>query len=86
MSELEKVTAVDTTYDASEIQVLDDYADEYKALKVREAQLDAFLAELFSARLPSDWRERWHTFVAEQATLAAAKNLDRGRPRPDVAA
>jgi len=31
--------------------------------------LDAFLAELFSARLPSDWRERWHNFVAEQAEL-----------------
>ena len=39
------------------------------ALQPFANNLDAFLAELFSARLPSDWRERWHAFVAEQAEL-----------------
>jgi hypothetical protein len=39
------------------------------ALQPFANSLDAFLAELFSARLPSDWRERWHAFVAEQAEL-----------------
>jgi len=39
------------------------------ALQPFAHSLDAFLAELFSARLPSDWRDRWHAFVAEQATL-----------------
>ena len=32
-----------------------------------ETALDAFVAELFSARLPANWRERWRQFVAEQA-------------------
>jgi hypothetical protein len=39
------------------------------ALQPFANNLDAFLAELFSARLPSDWRERWYAFVAEQAEL-----------------
>jgi len=39
------------------------------ALQPFANSLDAFLAELFCARLPSDWRERWHAFVAEQAEL-----------------
>jgi hypothetical protein len=39
------------------------------ALQPFANSLDAFLAELFSARLPSDWRERWHSFVAQQAEL-----------------
>lgn len=29
--------------------------------------LDWFLADLFRSRLPMDWRDRWHAFVAEQA-------------------
>ena len=32
-----------------------------------ETALDAFAAELFSARLPANWRERWRHFVAQQA-------------------
>ncbi len=32
-----------------------------------ETALDAFVAELFSARLPANWRERWRHFVAQQA-------------------
>jgi hypothetical protein len=39
------------------------------ALQPFANSLDAYLAELFSARLPSDWRERWHAFVTEQAEL-----------------
>jgi hypothetical protein len=29
--------------------------------------LDWFLADLFRGRLPMNWRDRWHAFVAEQA-------------------
>ncbi len=37
------------------------------ALKPFARALDCFLATLFQARLPADWRQQWHAFVAEQA-------------------
>ncbi len=37
------------------------------ALRPYEEGLDWFLADLFRARLPADWRRRWHAFVADQA-------------------
>jgi hypothetical protein len=37
------------------------------ALQPFADSLDVFLAELFQARLPVDWRQQWHAFVAEQA-------------------
>ena len=37
------------------------------ALQPFADSLDDFLALLFQARLPSDWRRRWHDFVADQA-------------------
>jgi hypothetical protein len=37
------------------------------ALQPFADNLDDFLAILFQARLPADWRQRWHDFVAEQA-------------------
>ncbi len=36
------------------------------ALQPFANDLDDFLAILFQARLPSDWRQRWHDFVADQ--------------------
>ena len=38
------------------------------ALQPFADDLDTFLAILFQARLPADWRRRWHEFVADQAT------------------
>jgi hypothetical protein len=38
------------------------------ALQPFANDLDDFLGVLFQARLPSDWRQRWHNFVAEAAT------------------
>jgi hypothetical protein len=38
------------------------------ALQPFADDLDHFLAILFQARLPTDWRQRWHDFVADQAT------------------
>jgi hypothetical protein len=40
-----------------------------EALQPFAYALDWFLATLFSGRLPSDWRQQWHAFVAEQAAL-----------------
>ena len=37
------------------------------ALQPFANDLDDFLAILFQARLPADWRRQWHDFVAEQA-------------------
>jgi hypothetical protein len=39
-----------------------------KALEPFADDLECFLAALFQARLPSDWREQWHEFVDDQAT------------------
>ena len=38
-------------------------------LKPYEDALNLLFADLFRGRLPVDWRERWRTFVAEQAAL-----------------
>jgi hypothetical protein len=38
------------------------------ALQPFANDLDDFLAILFQARLPADWRQQWHNFVAEAAT------------------
>jgi hypothetical protein len=38
------------------------------ALQPFANDLDDFLGVLFQARLPADWRQRWHNFVAEAAT------------------
>ena len=38
------------------------------ALQPFANDLDDFLAILFQARLPSDWRQQWHSFVADAAT------------------
>ena len=38
------------------------------ALQPFANDLDDFLAILFQARLPTDWRQQWHNFVAEAAT------------------
>src|SRR5262249_17351510 len=38
-----------------------------EALQPFVRSLEEFLDTLFSGPLPSDWRERWHDFVAEQA-------------------
>ena len=38
------------------------------ALQPFANDLDDFLGVLFQARLPSDWRQQWHNFVAEAAT------------------
>ncbi len=37
------------------------------ALRPYQEGLDWFLADLFRARLPADWRRRWHAFVADQS-------------------
>jgi TolA-binding protein len=39
-----------------------------EALQPFAYALDWFLATLFSGRLPADWRQQWHEFVADQAT------------------
>jgi hypothetical protein len=39
-----------------------------EALQPFAHALDGFLAVLFRARLPADWRQRWHEFVADQAS------------------
>ena len=36
------------------------------ALQLVADALNDFFAVLFSRRLPADWRERWHAFIAEQ--------------------
>src|SRR4029079_2382474 len=38
------------------------------ALQPFANDLDDFLAVLFQGRLPVDWRQQWHAFVAEAAT------------------
>jgi hypothetical protein len=38
-------------------------------LRPYQQALQAFFADLFHSRLPANWRERWHRFVDEQATL-----------------
>jgi hypothetical protein len=39
-----------------------------EALEPFADDLDGFLARLFQARLPANWREQWHEFVDDQAT------------------
>jgi hypothetical protein len=38
------------------------------ALQPFANDLDDFLGVLFQARLPADWRQQWHNFVADAAT------------------
>jgi hypothetical protein len=39
-----------------------------EALRPFARALDSFLATLFQDRLPADWRQQWHAFIADQAT------------------
>jgi hypothetical protein len=48
--------------------LLEDLLDRIReALIPFEQALDSFLAILFRSRLPADWRQKWHAFIAEQA-------------------